>query len=279
MQISKISNRVKAQHAAGFESRYRQTAKQQMMSVSRHTFREIVSLMFCIPCLIALSLVLTACGKSLPNPVESKDGQSFIPIADTAFLIPEKTWLTGYGRKSTDGMVAHIGLHAFVPDVLPWSQERHSLMYPKLGRGQIVEVDVEDLSDPNSLFFERFPNFPQSTWGVGKLVEEPSDLAPYGLRKFRQRWTSDGQIQAGTVFYEHVIDGKVKYLALCDDYADGRTTNQCQLFFPYAEKLRVTLRFRRDYMADGVRIADKIFEKLKEFEAAGRARLAVKNVK
>ncbi len=58
---------------------------------------------------LAALLTLSACNRSpaLPNPVESKDGVSYIPIDDTSFLIPDKTWLTGVSRKATDGTVGH----------------------------------------------------------------------------------------------------------------------------------------------------------------------------
>lgn len=234
------------------------------------------NLLLAVVVAIALSVSLNACGKKLPDPVERKDGYAWIPIADTAFLIPEKTWLKGYGRKATDGMVSHIGVHATAPDVQPWSQAVHDQMYPKLGRGAITEIDVYHTWD-YMFFHERFPKFPQSIWGGGDLIEEPSDLAEKGLRKFRERRVTDGKLQTGTVFYEYVQNGKVKYYADCDD--DGARLggdDQCHMIFPYAGKFRVTLTFRRVYMADSVRMADKVLEKLNEFEMAGRARLSEK---
>jgi hypothetical protein len=68
---------------------------------------------------VADEVTRMATREKLPDPVKSKNGLSYIPIDDTAFLIPEKTWLKGYSRNSTDGMVYSITLHATVPDVQP----------------------------------------------------------------------------------------------------------------------------------------------------------------
>lgn len=97
--------------------------------------------------LLSLSL-LAGCDRmvssqKLPNPVQSQDGMSYIPIDDTAFLIPDKTWLKGYGLNSTDGMVSNITLHATVPDVQPWSQARHEEMYWPAGPGKKLLIDIK----------------------------------------------------------------------------------------------------------------------------------------
>ncbi len=224
--------------------------------------------------LFAIVLVVTAgCSKHFPDPVESKDGQSWIPIAGTAFLIPEKSWLTGYARNSMDGMVSHISMHAMAPEAQPWSQAIHEQMYPKLGRGQRIDIDVMKTVQP-STFHERFTNFPQSIFGGGSLVEESSDMGEYGLHKFRKRRVTDGQLETDMVFYEYVEDDRVKYYAHCDDDGARRGgVNQCNLMFPYAGKFEVTLSFRRVHMADAVSMAGKIAAKLEEFEMAGQTRL------
>lgn len=224
-------------------------------------------------------LLLLACLFSLvgceqqPHPAEKTDSDTWIPIADTAFLVPNKTWLKSYGRKKTDGAVSSISLHSTAPEVLPWSQERHDQMYPKLGRGKVIEINVM-IPAEGSVFHKRFPVFPQSYWGQGELVEVPADLEINGFHKFKERW-SNGMIRESKVFYEYVRDGKVTYFYICDDDGDKRGgDNQCVLKFPYGEKLVVTLRFRRFYLAESASMADKVTEKLREFESAGQARLA-----
>ena len=90
----------------------------------------------------AIELVQLFTRKPLPDPVQSKDGVAYIPIDDTAFLVPEETWLRGYSRNSTDGLVANIALHASVPDVQPWSPERNDAMYWKAGPGLSLRIDI-----------------------------------------------------------------------------------------------------------------------------------------
>ena len=91
----------------------------------------------------AIELVQLFTRKPLPDPVQSKDGVAYIPIDDTAFLVPEETWLRGYSRNSTDGLVANIALHASVPDVQPWSPERNDAMYWKAGPGLSLRIDIQ----------------------------------------------------------------------------------------------------------------------------------------
>lgn len=114
---------------------------------------------------IVISVNLNACGKNLPDPVERKDGYAWIPIADTAFLIPEKTWLKSYGRKSTDGSVDSFDLHVTAPDVQPWSEAVNEQMYPPAGPGQRIDVVVKDDRELLAFQFERFYVPPQSRWG------------------------------------------------------------------------------------------------------------------
>lgn len=227
---------------------------------------------------IALTASLNACGEKLPNPVERRDGYAWIPMADTAFLIPEKTWLKGYGRRATDGLVVDIGLHATVPEVAPWSPEVQDQMYPPRGWGRLITIAVRDKG--NRTFFQRFPDFPQSINGAWKLVEEPSELAAIGLHRFRELRVTDGKPQVGVVFYEHVQDGKVKYFVRCNDHGGKPgVVDSCNLMFPHGDRFEVTLSFLRAYMADSVRMADKVAEKLNEFELAGRARLTASQSK
>lgn len=249
---------------------------------------------------IATAFGLAAChrGPPLPNPVESKDGVSYIPIDDTAFLIPEKTWLKGTARNSTDGMVCCITLHASVPDVQPWSPERDDQMYwYRGGPGKKLEIRIWGDRVDQHLHFHEVPH--SLRWG-STFIEEPSDQAAQGLRRFRQLWTfnatpdeiekyrkewGDEQVdrlrsKAGTpmmdaVFYEFIENERVKYLIRCDDDHEG-LFDACHLHFPWARTLMVDIYFIRDYIPDIVAMADKVSAKLREFEAAGLAYRAAK---
>lgn len=228
---------------------------------------------------------LSACDR-LPNPVERKDGYSWIPIADTAFLIQDKAWLKGYGRLATDGAVHSFHLHAMAPTMEPWSPENNRAMYLPGGfRGAVVDIYIRiahypDLT-PYPNFVARFRRVPQSEWGGHALVEESSEFSKVGLRKFREalhvfkEGPNKGQtLTSKTVFYEHIESDNVKYFIRCGD--DGGALNHCYLSFPYSNHLEVELAYWRTYLEDSVVMADKITERLKEFEAVGRARLAEK---
>jgi len=213
---------------------------------------------------IVLSASLNACGKKLPDPVERKDGYAWIPIADTAFLVPEKTWLKGYGRKATDGSIDSFDLHVTAPDVQPWSPAVNEQMYPALGPGKRVDVVVRKDSNLLAGQYEYFYRPPQSRWG-GMLDEVESDQQVNGLRKFRD------PIMSQTTIYEHIENDRVKYFIYCDEDNDPPQRQFCHLSFPWNKAIYVELTFTRNYLPNTIRMAEKITEKLKEFEAAGHA--------
>ncbi len=232
-----------------------------------------------LPFFMAATFLVTVagCNNGLPSLVESANGQTWIPIADTAFLIPDKTWLKGYGHRKSDGLIAHISLHAMAPDAQPWSEEVQDLMYPKVGGwGRRIVISVKEI-DPDSKFSGRFQSFPQSLWGGGRLVEESSDLEAHGWHKFREETGKAGKINTGRIFYEYLENGVVKYFSSCSN-SQGKPghTSSCRLIFPYANKLRVTMVFQRLYMPEGAVMAGVIENELAEFEAAGQSILAAK---
>jgi hypothetical protein len=220
-------------------------------------------LLLAVVAVLALVTSLNACGNKLPDPVERKDGYAWIPIADTAFLMPEKTWLKSYGRNSTDGMVSSFNLHATAPDVQPWSPAVNDQMYPKLGSGELVSVDVRDAREQINGHIEYFYRVPQSRRG-GTLEEVESDLSNYGLRKFK-----DPHMDFA-VIYERIEQGRVKYFVDCDEGRAFRYPS-CRLSFPWDKEIFVELNFPRRYVPYSIQMAEKVTAKLKEFEVAARA--------
>lgn len=214
---------------------------------------------------IVLSVSLNACGKKLHDPVVRKDGYAWIPIADTAFLVPEKTWLKGYGRRSTDGSVDSFNLHVTAPDVQPWSEAVNHQMYPERGPGKMVRVEVRDISgEPLASQYEKYYILPRY-WG-GRLLEEiESDLNSSGLRKFRVPQLND------PVFYLRIENERVRYFTRCDEDKDPPNRQFCHLRFPWSRTIYVELVFTRNYLPHSVLMANQIAAKLKEFEAAGHA--------
>jgi hypothetical protein len=136
--------------------------------------------LFCIAVLL-----LASCGqdgKRQVDPVVRDNGYAYIPIDNTAFLIPEKTGLKSYGRNMKDGLISTISLHATIPDVQPWSPERHDEMYAHfVGR----HLDILIVGDRGYLQ-KHFHEVPHSTMFKTKFMEEPSDQVDQGLRRFRE---------------------------------------------------------------------------------------------
>jgi hypothetical protein len=228
------------------------------------------------------------------NPVEKRDGQVFIPIDDTAFLIPEKSWLKSYGRRSTDGQVCCFTLHATVPDVQPWSEERDEEMYWKMGGpGNKLLITI---NGNKAYLQEHFHEVPHSRMFSSHFVEEASDQSHQGLRRFRKTFQFDedfiekkrqeegekaaqhlssqnGKPHTGTVYYEYIKNNRVKYFIRCRDDGGGLWKG-CHLSFPWGSSLEVDIYFIRDHLDDIVGMADRVVEQLSEFEAAGSAHRA-----
>lgn len=218
-----------------------------------------------VTAVIVLSASLIACGKKLPDPVERKDGKVWIPIADTAFLIPEKTWLKSYARKSTDGSVDTFIVHVTAPDVQPWSEAVNDQMYPPLGPGKRVDVWVRDISgEPLFNQYESFFKLPRY-WGGELLEEVPTDVENNELRRFRAQHSSH------TAFYLRVEKERVRYFIDCNENTNPAQRQFCHLRFPWSRTLNVDLVFTRNYLRSSIQMADKITEQLKGFEMAGRA--------
>lgn len=247
---------------------------------------------------LAALLTLSACDRSpaLPNPVESKNGVSYIPIDDTAFLIPEKTWLKGAARNSTDGLVCCIQLHATIPDVEPWSKERHEEMYWKAGPGKKLDIYLRGDSAGQ---VERFYRVPQSVHSDATMVEEHSDQADQGLRKYREYWPpyseadaerglaqfgaahvesrrrSAGKPMTNAVYYELLEDNRMKYFIDCSEGSPG-LFERCDLYFPVSKTVMAEVHFVSEHLKHIVSMADKLSDKLQEFQAAGLAYRAAK---
>ena len=241
----------------------------------------------------AADLTRTFPSKPLPDPVQSKDGVAYIPIDDTAFLVPEKTWLRGYARNSTDGSVGNITLHASVPDVQPWSPERNDAMYWKAGPGLSLRIDIQGNRAEVHLHFHEVPHSRQ--WD-GQFIEEPSDQAEQGLRRFRRSWgeypeedaakdkarfgadfvermrSHNGKPMMDTVYYEYIQNDRVKYSIYCSD-GDG-LFHICHLLMTWTPTVAIDIEFARRDIKHIVAMADKVSERLREFEAAGLAHRA-----
>lgn len=261
--------------------------------MSLNPFNFMRGILLLVVCMALLS-GLAACKKSppLPNPVVSKDGSSYIPIDDTVFLIPEKTWLKGAARNSTDGMVSSIALHATVPDVQPWSKARHDEMYWPAGPGKKLLIQIEG---DKAFVHLRFHEVPHSRQWDGEFIEEPSEQAAQGLRRFRRLWTfykdknaedeavrqfgresvdelrrDAGKPMMDTIYYEFIESDRVKYFIHCHASKAG-LPEDCHLSYPWGKTLMIDIYFMGGDIGHIVSMADKVSDKLREFETAGLA--------
>ena len=256
--------------------------------------KDFLNLMF----LVWLALIMGGCGGSakLPNPVKSKDGLAYIPIDETAFLIPEKTWLKSYARNLTDGAVDSVTLHATVPDVQPWSPERHDEMYWPAGPGSKLLIY---LWGDRRYQISHFSNAPKSMAPQFDVIEEDSDQKRQGLRRFRQiskfnptpdeleRLTrslgneaieklraKNGTPMTDAVYYELIVDEKVKYYISCTDRKEAPFPG-CKLWFSWGATILVEVQFSRTDLINAVRMAELLAKQLHSFEAAGLERGAI----
>ena len=246
----------------------------------------LVALLF-----LCLMLLMSGCGKKNPNPVEKKEGMVFIPIDDTAFLIPEKTWLKSYANNSTDGSVCCFTLHATIPDVQPWSEARHDEMYWGVGPGKKIRITV---TGNQAYLHKHFYEVPHSTMYSSKFIEEPSDQTAQGLRQFRKlnveinedefkqlvktfgkelvitMKENSGSPRKDMIYYEKIENDRVKYFISCSESKLGLFQG-CNLRFLWSISLEVDIYFIRRNITHIVSMADKVVEKLEEFEGAGLA--------
>lgn len=212
-------------------------------------------------CLTLLTVVLgnVACNRDFPpDPVKRQDGFAVIPFDGTVWVIPEKTWLKGYGR-SVDGTVAHISLHAKAPEIAPWSEALHKTMYPEIGWGEITWID---LSERDTDVVGRLTKSPPTLAGVPLIKSDEQQYEIYGLTKYHQEEPYSFE------YFVHVRDQKVTYLVSCPRDSPAPFPS-CSLYFPWRAHIEVKLTFPQVYLKQSVEMADRVAKKLSEFEAAG----------
>ena len=79
----------------------------------------------------------------------------------------------------------------------------------------------------------------------------------------------NGKPMMDTVYYEYIQNDRVQYFIHCSD-GEG-LFHICHLSFPWARSLMVDIEFARRDIKNIVAMADKVSERLREFEAAGLA--------
>ncbi|MBK9021526.1 MAG: hypothetical protein IPL72_16700 [Sulfuritalea sp.] len=208
---------------------------------------------------VCLAFATAACGRGLPDPVVKKDGVATIPINGLLFVIPEKTWLTGYSRNSTDGLVAGFSLHAAAPKVEPWSPERQQQMYKMLGWGNRIEVRIA--SNKGQPLLKQTPEWIASNRRGCRFQASPLHKAKNVLFCETTEKKLFGLIEDGVFRYQIKCDSdkeKASYKFLTDP--------ECHLWFIYREKLSVDTVFAERYFVHGFDMARAIERVLTEFD-------------
>lgn len=204
---------------------------------------------------------LGACGRDLPNPVIRQDGVTIIPMVGRTFVVPDKTWLKGYYRRSTDGLVAGFSLHAVAPNVEPWSPERNHGMYRVPGWGNRIEIDVSRVDQEPLWTLE---NWERPTSGC-KFV--PSTL--FAPREVVQCESFSRRL------YMDVAGGRVNLFITCDSDAYKKkiaesgfaTSPYCSINYRYAEHIYVRMVFSERYVGSAFDITESVNRNLKRFES------------
>lgn len=95
--------------------------------------------------LVVLLVLITGCGpKVLESGIYDKELHStYMPFGDTAFLIPNETWLKRFAVNAATKEIDYIQLHATV-DGQSWSEKVHNRMYPGGGfQGDRLEIVIK----------------------------------------------------------------------------------------------------------------------------------------
>lgn len=207
---------------------------------------------------------LGACGRDLPDPVTRKDGMATIPFDGRTYVIPEKSWLKGYYRRSTDGTVAGFTLHAVAPNVEPWTPERNHGMYGVPGWGNRIEVRVSSR--------DGYPPGKQTPASFERSIPD----CKFSLSsRFPDQQTLECE-NTKTLETIVVLDNAIRYTMQCDSQQEViRWLKQmpsqfydpnCSMFIRHMPQFRVQIVFAQRYMNDAFRITRTVERLLESFE-------------
>ncbi len=229
------------------------------VTTARGSWRRLYATAADAVALFALLFGTSACGRALPDPVTKANGVATIPIDGLVFVIPEKTWLTGYSRNSTDGQVAGFSLHAAAPKVEPWSPARNEQMYKVPGWGNRIEVRIA--SNSGQPFVKQTLDWAEKTFTGCKFQQ--SLLHKTGSVLFCEtRWNR---------LFVVVEDGVLRYRITCDS---RKVKSDSKLLVDpsyairsfYRGTLRIDTVFSERYLDFGFDMARAIEKHLSEFD-------------
>lgn len=220
--------------------------------------------------LLALLILVSGCGPKVLKPgIYDKELHStYMPFGDTAFLIPNETWLRSFAVNKGSGEIDYIKLHATV-DGQPWSEKVHKRMYPGDGhQGDHLEIvikfDSSDTTKERKEKVKRFKTSPYSLEDGDEWISIPSSYQGWKSCQ-RIRKSSIGKSTYNPIIYVFEENGEVKYLM--GDFVGEK------IIFAYNDYALVEVLFspfRQDeQMARAIQTAEFFRSKLSEFEKSG----------
>lgn len=220
--------------------------------------------------LLALLILVSGCGPKVLEPgIYDKELHStYMPFGDTAFLIPNETWLRSFAVNKGSGEIDYIKLHATV-DGQPWSEKVHKRMYPSGGhQGDHLEIVIKfDSSDTIKERKEEIKRFKTIPYGIKDRGEWISIDSSYQGWKAYQNTNKLYRTVRGIdpIIYVFEENGEVKYLM--GDFVGEK------IIFAYNDYALVEVLFspfRQDeQMARAIQTAEFFRSKLSEFEQVG----------
>lgn len=217
----------------------------------------------------ALLVLITGCGPKVLEPgIYDKELHStYMPFGNTAFLIPNETWLRSFAVNKGSGEIDYIKLHATV-DGQPWSEKVHKRMYPGGHQGDhleiVVKFDSSDTIKERKEKVKRFKTSPYSLEDGDEWISIPSSYQGWESYQ-RIRKSSIGKSTYSPIIYVFEENGEVKYLM--GDFIGEK------IIFAYNDYALVEVLFspfRQDeQMARAIQTAEFFRSKLSEFERAG----------
>ena len=221
--------------------------------------------------LLALLILVSGCGPKVLEPgiYDKELHLTYMPFGDTAFLIPNETWLRSFAVNKGSGEIDYIKLHATI-DGQPWSEKVHDRMYPGGGfQGDRLEIVIKFRShytiEKRKEYIQWFKTLPYSIKNNNSFKEVVSPYDGWKTYENISNTSYRGGVTYNPIIYVFEESAEVKYLM--DDLLGEKIT------FAYNDYALVEVLFspfRQDeQMARAIQTAEFFRSKLSEFEQVG----------
>jgi hypothetical protein len=196
----------------------------------------------------AVLIIVAACDtqfSAMPNPVVVKDGVYWFPLGGRLFAVPEK-YVTGYSRRSTDGLLSTFEMHALLPDFVGRTDENKA-KFSVMGWGDRIDVRVHMAKayTQDEIYFRR-----KQINGTKLISEYP-------------------HIEKSVDFDDHFFlfeNGYVQKIISCTNGTEN-VHNYCRnMFLHYRDDIYIWITYSRVHEQDWIKIHDQVITFLESFE-------------